>query len=120
MRIGTKGGMVKASTGFTFHRTLRDCRNIVMSLVERDTPFHGKDTPGAYRTMDSMLLQIMYRHGELSKPIFTRLFRKNPIHRILRFLDEEATGMELLKIMASVRWWPFIRAWLKLKLLRKV
>lgn len=120
MRIGTKGGMVKASTGFTFHRTQKDCRNIVMSLVEHETPFHGKEPSGAYRTMDSMLLQIMYRHGELSKPIFTRLFQKNPITRILRFLDEEATGMELFKIMASVRWWPFIRAWLRLKILRKV
>lgn len=120
MRIGTKGGMVKASTGFTFYRTQRDCRNIVMSLVERETPFHGKEPSKAYRTMDSMLLQIMYRNGELSKPIFTQLFAKNPIHRILRFLDEEATGKELLQIMVSVPWWPFIRAWLRLKILRKV
>ncbi len=120
MRIGTKGGMVKASTGFTFHRTQRDCRNIVLSLVEHETPFHRKEPSRAYGTMDSMLLQIMYRHGELSKPIFVRLFEKNPIDRILRFLDEEATGMELVRIMASVRWWPFIRAWFKLKVLRKV
>lgn len=120
MRIGTKGGMVKASTGFTFHRTQRDCRNIVMSLVERETPFHSKTSPKAFRTMDSMLLQILFRHGELSKPIFTRLFQKNPVQRIFRFLDEEATGKELIRIMASVPWWPFIRAWLKLKILRKV
>lgn len=120
MRIGTKGGMVKASTGFTFHRTQRDCRNIVASLVERGTPFHNRKPPSIYPLMDSMLLQVMYRKGGLSKPIFLKLFRNNPIQRVLRFLDEEAEPKELLKIMYSVPWWPFIAAGFKLLVLRKV
>ncbi|MFW5811789.1 MAG: lycopene cyclase family protein [Alkalispirochaetaceae bacterium] len=120
MRIGTKGGMVKASTGFTFHRTQRDCRHIVASLVGRDTPFHSLRPSPIYPMMDSMLLQIMHRKGELSKPIFIKLFENNPIQRLLRFLDEEAETRELLQIMNSVPWWPFIAAGIKLKVLRKV
>lgn len=120
MYTGTKGGRVKASTGFAFFRTQKDSRAIVDSLVADGHPFHNRTPPGRYRVFDSMLLQILYRHGELAKPIFTRLFERNPLTRILRFLDEEAGIGENLKLMASVPWWPFIRAWIKLKILRKI
>lgn len=120
MYTGTKGGRVKASTGFAFFRTQQDSASIVESLVRDGHPFHGNETPRRYRLFDSMLLQILYRHGELAKPIFTQLFRRNPLTRILRFLNEEDGPVENLKLMYTVPWWPFIRAWLKLKLLRKL
>jgi lycopene beta-cyclase len=120
MYTGTKGGRVKASTGFAFFRTQKDSRAIVRSLVETGRPFHREAPPPRYALFDSMLLQILYRHGELAKPVFTRLFERNPLTRVLRFLDEEDGIGENLKLMASVPWWPFIRAWLKLKILRKI
>jgi lycopene beta-cyclase len=120
MYTGTKGGRVKASTGFTFFRIQKDSRAIVRSLVETGQPFHDRATPRRYAQFDTMLLQILYRHGELAKPIFTRLFERNPLTRVLRFLDEEDGIGENVKLMASVPWWPFIRAWLKLNVLRKI
>ncbi|NBF41838.1 MAG: Lycopene cyclase [Spirochaetes bacterium] len=120
MYTGTKGGRVKASTGFAFFRTQRDSKAIVESLLTRGHPFHGNNPPARYRLFDSMLLQILYRHGELAKTVFTRLFEKNPVTRILRFLDEADGWGENLKLMATVPWWPFIRAWIKLKIFRKI
>lgn len=119
MFTGTKGGMVKASTGFAFRRTQLDSMAIVASLEQNGHPFHGRSAPARYGTFDSMLLQLLYRRGEMAKRIFTDLFTKNPIDRLFRFLDEEGDIGENLKLMNTVPWGPFIRAWFKLKLLRR-
>jgi lycopene beta-cyclase len=68
-------------------------------------------TPGRYQTFDAMLIEILANRGELGSPIFSQLFQNNPIHRLLRFLDEEDGVWGNLKLMASVPWIPFIRAW---------
>jgi lycopene beta-cyclase len=120
MNIGTRGGRVKASTGFAFGRIQRDCADIVHSLVAHGHPFDVPTPSARYRTFDAMLLQILYRHGHLGKRIFTDIFKKNPIDRIFRFLDEDGDVWENLHVMASVPPWPFISAWLRLKLLRKI
>ena len=116
MRIGTRGGRVKASSGYAFLRIARDSAAIVRSLLETGQPFHGRVPPRRYNTFDSMLLQILHRNGDLGKRVFTDLFQKNPVQRIFRFLDEEGSLSENLALMATVPWWPFIRAWLKLRL----
>jgi lycopene beta-cyclase len=111
MFTGTKGGRVKASTGFAFHRTQRDSMAIVRSLESHGHPFEVPATPGRYETFDAMLIEILATRGDLGAPIFSQLFQNNPIHRLLRFLDEEDGIWGNLKLMASVPWIPFIRAW---------
>ncbi len=114
---GTKGGRVKASSGFAFHRIQHDSSAIVASLERYGHPFALPRTPRRYRLLDAMLLQILYRRGELSEQIFTRLFERNPLDRVLRFLNEETSLLEDLKLMSTVPWVPFIRAFIRLKLL---
>ena len=111
MLTGTKGGRVKASTGFAFNRTQRDSRAIVRSLEESGHPFDVPTAPPRYETFDAMLIEILARRGHLGAPIFAQLFQNNPIHRLLRFLDEEGGVKENLQLMASVPWAPFIGAW---------
>ncbi len=112
---GTKGGRVKASSGFAFHRIQNDTAAIVTSLERHGHPFALPRAPRRYRLLDSMLLQILYRRGELSEEVFSHLFRKNPIDRVLRFLNEQTTVVEDLKLMSTVPWIPFIRAFFRLK-----
>ncbi len=119
LAIGTKAGMVKACTGFAFWRTQSDCKSIVASLQEHGTPFLIKKPARRYATFDAMLLCILKYQPELGMKIFAVLFKKNPIDRIFRFLDETAGLGETLKLMASVPWWPFVAAWFRLKILRK-
>lgn len=120
MSIGTKGGRVKPSTGFAFLRTQRDNQRIVDSLSRTGSPFDVPPTPRAFATMDTMLLQVLYRRGDLSEQVFSRLFVNNPVQRVFRFLDEEASIGETIALMASVPWGPFIRAWIRTKLLGTV
>ncbi len=114
---GTKGGRVKASSGFAFHRIQHDSAAIVASLERYSHPFALPRAPRRYRLLDAMLLQILYRRGQLSEEVFTRLFKHNPVHRVLRFLNEETSLAEDLRLMATVPWWPFIRAFFRLKTL---
>ena len=120
MNIGTKGGLVKPSTGYAFARMQRDALAIAASLEQYGHPFSLPVAPARYRLFDSILLQILYRHGDLAKPVFVRLFQRNPIVRILRFLDESATPWEDARLLASLPPYPFLRAFLKLTLIRKV
>ena len=120
LNIGTKGGRVKPSTGYAFSRIQQDALAIVSSLERHGHPFALPATPARYRLYDSILLQIMYRHGKLMKPIFLRLFERNPIRRIFRFLDESASPFEDLALISSLPPIPFLRALLKLVVLSRV
>ncbi len=117
---GTKGGRVKPSTGYAFSRIQQDSAAIVQSLLKYGDPFHLPKSPWVFRMSDSVMLQLMYRHGDLMKSIFTQLFQNNPIHRIFHFLDETASPTELLLFMTSLSPLPFIKALLKLIILRRV
>ncbi|MFW5689105.1 MAG: lycopene cyclase family protein [Spirochaetota bacterium] len=119
LAIGTRGGTVKPSTGYAFYRTQCDTAAIVDSLVRTGHPF-DIPRPSRMRALDTMLLQVMYRQGELSERVFTDLFRKNPLDRLLRFLDERTTLPETLAVMASVPLFPFIRALVRTQILGKV
>jgi lycopene beta-cyclase len=102
MSIGTLGGMVKPSTGYAFLRMQEDSSAIINSLLEVGHPFSLPSGPRRYRYFDSVMLEIMANHPERIEPIFTWLFKHNPIEHIFRFLDEAATRGENLLMMPSL------------------
>jgi lycopene beta-cyclase len=120
MSIGTKGGRVKPSTGYAFLRIQRDSAAIVQSLIENDQPFELPARRGRYNLHDAILLNIMTHHPDDLKPIFTIMFKHNPIQRIFHFLDETATVSEEARFIASLPPWRFLQALFRLKVLRRV
>jgi lycopene beta-cyclase len=120
MSIGTKGGRVKPSTGYAFLRIQRDSAAIVQSLIEHGQPFDVPARRGRFGLHDSILLNIMTHHPDDLKPIFTTMFRHNPIQRIFRFLDETATLREEVRFIASLPPWRFLQALFRLKVQRRV
>lgn len=120
MNIGTKGGLVKPSTGYAFHRIQRDCAQIVESIKTFQIPDHIPPTRSTHKLNDSIMLQLMYRRGDLMQSIFTDLFRNNPIDRLFRFLDEESSWLDDLLVKSSLNPIPFLQALIKIKLLGKI
>jgi lycopene beta-cyclase len=110
MTIGAKGGQIKPSTGYSIIRVQRDSAAIVNSLLANGHPFDVPRQSAWYRLGDSALLEIILSRGELIKPIFTAMFRHNPIERIFHFLDERATPGEQARLFATLPMAPFIRA----------
>ncbi|WP_128546072.1 lycopene cyclase family protein [Larkinella soli] len=104
VRIGTAGGYTKASTGYTFQRTQRYLREIVRNLAADGTPDRRQPRLRKFFKgyLDSVLLNVLQNRRHPADDIFTRLYRLNPPSRIFRFLDEDTTFAEDLKIMSTV------------------
>jgi len=113
--IGTLGGCSKASTGYTFLNIQKQAQKIVHSLQKNKHPQFNPFTSKRHQLYDAMLLKIIRDKGHLSEKIFTDLFQKNPIERLFKFLEEESSLQEDLKLMNSVPAIPFIQSFFQLK-----
>lgn len=120
MAIGTKGGLVKPSSGYAFLRIQQDAQAVVNSLENYGNPFQVPPSPARYRLFDTLMLQVMHRSGNRMAEIFTRLFKENNITDIFRFLDEEAPLFENLRLISTLPKAPFIKAFFKVKFLRNI
>lgn len=109
LNIGTAGGWTKASTGFTFKNSDKKSTQLV-SFLETETnliQFHKKNKFWYY---DLLLLNILDRYNELGSHIFSSMFKKGNPNLIFKFLDEETTLFEDLKVILKCPKWLFIRS----------
>ncbi len=109
VNIGTAGGQTKASSGYTFRFIQKHSARIVDSLIKKNNPFIAKG-PGRFRFYDSVLLYILKNNKVPGDKIFTDLFKKNKPQPVLRFLDNESSPLDELKIISSLPTLPFLKA----------
>lgn len=114
VQLGTAGGQTKASSGYTFRFIQKHSARLVDSLVKKGNPFvAAPQGPRRFRFYDSTLLHIL-KHKQLpGDMIFTRLFKKNKPQQVLKFLDNESSMADELKIISSLPVLPFLKAALK-------
>ncbi|NPV87601.1 MAG: Lycopene cyclase [Anaerolineae bacterium] len=118
--IGTLGGRVKPSSGYAFWRIWQDARQMADSLRRYGDPTHVHLSPRRYRWFDQVMLNVMYRQGHQTKRAFTALFRNNPPQRIFGFLNEANPWWEDILVLASLPLPPFLGAFLRTQILRKI
>lgn len=112
-QIGTAGGQTKGSSGYTFQFIQKQSEQIFQQLLKGKPLQDLKPAPARFRFYDNTLLHILYNDTLPGKKIFTRLFQKNKPQQVLRFLDNESSLTEELKIISSLPTWPFLKAALK-------
>jgi len=111
INLGTRAGRAKPSTGYAFQRIQAQSARLVAALAATGHP--PADPTGdrwQFHWFDTLLLDIMQRRGELTRDLFAQLFRRNPVERVLRFLDEKTSWADNLRIMNSVSAGPFMRS----------
>jgi lycopene beta-cyclase len=111
LNLGTRGGRAKPSTGYAFKRIQQHSARLVEALATTGHP--PTDATGdkwQFRLFDTLLLDIMQRRGESTRDIFRQLFERNPVERIFRFLDEQTSWADNLRVMNSVSAGPFMRS----------
>ena len=114
INIGTAGGQTKASSGYTFRFIQKHAERLTASLVKKNNPFISLPTGAArYRFYDSVLLRILSQKKLPGSRIFTRLFEKNKPAQVLRFLDNESSYADEIKILSSLPTLPFLKAAIK-------
>ncbi len=110
--IGTAGGWTKASTGYTFKNSQKKVRELV-EYLKTGKPLDQIPSKKRHRFYDLLLLDILDEKNHLGQEIFESLFKKRTAPEIFRFLDEETSFWEDLKIISACPKGPFLRALLK-------
>ena len=108
--IGTAGGQTKPSTGYTFRFIQKQADTIVVELISNGTLSGNKKTTNRFFLYDSTLLHILSKNLLPGKTIFSILFKKNPADKVLKFLDNETTVGEEIKLLNSLPKKIFIKA----------
>lgn len=107
--IGTAAGWVKPSTGYAFMNIQKKSKLLGERLLAGKSPAWST-RQGRFSFYDNLLLHILAKQGGKGKQIFTALFRNNPLHRILTFLNEQSTLKEEVFIFGSLPVLPFLSA----------
>ncbi len=110
IRIGTSGGYVKASTGYTFQRSQRYLQRLVKSLQENKVEKNGMVLNQWKGFLDTVLLNVMLHHRTPQDSIFTGFFKHNKASKVLKFLDEDTSIFEDIMFINTVPKPPFIKA----------
>ena len=112
--IGINGGFAKASTGYSFLRAQHILKKMAENIVlnqppDLDLPFQAN----RFKLYDATLLKVLDSGKFTGEDIFGSLFRKNGVHAMFKFLDEETSLAEELKIMSSAPLMHFGKAFLQ-------
>ncbi|WP_366915512.1 lycopene cyclase family protein [uncultured Gelidibacter sp.] len=111
-KIGTGGGWVKGSTGYSFKHTEKNVVKLIANIKAGNAPSH-KLFKRKYKFYDKIFLKVLHDENEKGVWIFERFYSKNTIQTMFRFLDEETSFSEDLAIMKSLFSMAFIKAFFK-------
>ena len=112
VRIGTAGGWSKASTGYTFYNTGKKTKALITHL-KKGRALNSVDKKRKFWYYDLLLLDILFKNNDRGQYIFETLFKNRPPQLIFKFLDEETSFWEDLKIISGCPKKEFIRAFLE-------
>ena len=108
--IGIAGGQTKASTGYTFQFIQKQTQSIVDCLINSNPLSSIQSTPKRFHFYDSVLLELLVNNKLPGREIFTRMFERNTTSQIFKFLDNETSFFEDLKLISTLQTVPFLKA----------
>lgn len=111
-KIGTGGGWVKGSTGYSFKHTEKKIKTIIENIKAHKVPSKNLFKK-RFKFYDKVFLKVLKDENYKGEWIFKQFYAKNTIPSMFRFLDEESHLYEELKIMCSLFSWSFIKAFFK-------
>lgn len=109
LRIGTAGGMVKPSTGYSFEVVQRWSRAVASDLAAGRVPRARHPRSRRSLAMDRIFLCYMSRHPERMPATFLRLFERVPADALVRFLSDRGTLGDAARVVAALPKGPMVR-----------
>ncbi|HMN89912.1 MAG TPA: lycopene cyclase family protein [Saprospiraceae bacterium] len=110
VHIGTPGGAVKPTTGYAFLNIQQQTAQLAAALTSTGSPHVRSRRAYRFRFYDRLLLNILREEGSAAAGIFSRLFRRNRMEMIFRFLDERTTIWQEIRIFSTLPVWTFLAA----------
>ena len=112
IRIGTGGGWVKPSTGYSFKNCEVNSGKIIANL-KAGRPADKNLISPKFRFYDSLFLDVLKRQNELGPGLFEVMYTKHPVQTIFSFLDNQTNFANDLNIISGFPWAPFLRSFTK-------
>ena len=110
-KIGTAGGWVKSTTGYSFKNCEKYSSEILQNIKSNKNPSLKPNK--VYRFLDKIFLGVLSQYNHKGEGIFYKMIKKNNTNRLLRFLDEEASLTDIIDIIISVRSINFVKVFIK-------
>jgi len=111
-KIGTSGGWVKPSTGYSFKNAERFSLKIIDNIKSNRKPDYHMFRK-RYKHYDKMFLYVLSEHNTYGKTLFYNMYSRNSIRDIFKFLDEQSSFGKELQIMTTMTSYNFIKAFFK-------
>lgn len=112
IKVGTAGGWVKPSTGYSFKSSETKARLLVDNYLKGE-PLTQHMFPKKAVIYDATLLEVLYNRNERGDQVFYTLYKRNKLPDLLRFLDEQTSIADDIRIMAPMTSVAFVSAFLK-------
>jgi lycopene beta-cyclase len=109
IRIGTGGGWVKPSTGYSFKNCERNSRKLIANIKLNKHPNHGL-MKKKFRIYDTLFLDVLCRQNYRGPELFNVMYAKIPVQTIFAFLDDQTNFKQDLSIMFRFPWTPFFKS----------
>ncbi|UJH68843.1 lycopene cyclase family protein [Allomuricauda sp. SCSIO 65647] len=112
IKIGIAGGWAKPSTGYAFYNSAKKVEKLV-NYLKRGKSVSEFQRKNRFWFYDLLLLDILSRNNSLGQKIFESLFKKRNPQLILKFLGEDTSLFEDVKIIMACPKRPFLGALVK-------
>lgn len=107
IRIGTAGGWVKPSTGYSFKNCEVNSKKIIANMKAGYAADKGLIS-AKFRFYDALFLDVLYRQNELGPQLFETMYSNYPVQTIFSFLDNQTGLKSDLNIISGFPWAPFL------------
>ncbi len=108
IQAGTRGGNMRISTGYAFHRIQRWADECVESIQRDGIPI----SPASNRllnAMDELFLRVLQQPSTSAAEIFTDLFHSCPTDRLIRFLSGVPLPSDYWPVANGLPWGKFLQ-----------
>jgi len=109
VHIGAAGGWAKPSTGYTFMNTHRKTAALLTHL-KSGKPLSQFSQRSRFWWYDLLLLDILDKDNIRGGEIFEALFSRRKVQLILKFLDEQTSFSEDIRVIWACPKWDFLQA----------
>lgn len=111
-KIGTAGGWVKPSSGYSFKLTDTKIEQLIKNIKKNTRPSKGLIAK-KYSFYDSIFLRVLQDENYKGEWIFKQFYSKNNVKAMFSFLDETSTLPQDFQIITSLLSWSFVKALFK-------
>ena len=118
VRAGMGGGALRPASGFGFRRIQQWAQLCAQTYCTTGMLSSQPVASWRQRRMDDLLLRVLRDRPDVTPRIFSQLLSRCPTDRFVRFMDDSASLMDTLWVIAAMPKLPFIGAALRYRRLQ--